>query len=368
MKPKILQVVLDMQYVGEKMVATLARRLSDEFDVSFCCLDTVGLLGEDLQREGFKVTALGRTGGFDSKLPLKIAGLARSHGIDILQAHHYTPYFYTAVSRYFHHRPRLVFTEHGRDFPDIVKPQRRLANLLLNPVTDRITSVCAYSKEALIRKDGFPDKKIQVVYNGIEEPTDAELLPDPSHKPILEWMGAEGEVLGFLARLDWIKNPELLLEAFALAAKEVSSARLVVMGKGERIPEFQEQCRRQDIGDRVLFTGLVKRPLPVVSRLRSLVVTSRSEAASLSILEAMMCGVPVIASEVGGNPELVKDGETGYLAPSEDVEAFADCMVRLLRDPSRARRLGEEARKDALRRFSVGGMVDAFRNLFYDLL
>ncbi|MFP4038100.1 MAG: hypothetical protein ACLFUE_11320 [Desulfobacteraceae bacterium] len=57
MKPRILQVVLDMQYVGEKMVATLARELSDEFDFSFCCLDTVGLLGEDLQREGLSVTA-----------------------------------------------------------------------------------------------------------------------------------------------------------------------------------------------------------------------------------------------------------------------------------------------------------------------
>ncbi|MBW2108101.1 MAG: glycosyltransferase family 4 protein [Deltaproteobacteria bacterium] len=368
MKPKILQVVLDMQYVGEKIVATLARKLSDEFQVSFCCLDTVGLLGEDLRREGFEITALGRRPGLDLRISRMIAALASARKIDILQAHHYTPFFYAALSRYLHRRPRLVFTEHGRDFPDIVKKPRRIANLLLNLVTNKITSVCEHSKKALAEKDGFPSRKIHVIYNGIEPVTDQDLVPTASHQPILEWIGEGAKPLGFLARLDWIKNPELLLDAFTLATRHVPRARLIVMGRGDRIPEFQDRCRRSDIQDRVLFTGLVKKPLPIVAKLCALVVTSRSEAASLSILEAMMCGVPVIASDVGGNPELVRHGVTGLLAPSEDAQAFADHMVSLLENPAFARKLGASAREEAMKRFSVDTMVAEFRKLYLGLL
>lgn len=368
MKPRILQVVLDMQYVGEKVVSALSRAVSDEFEVMFCCLDRIGLLGQELEKKGFFITSLGRSSGFDRTLPSKIARLAKEKRIDIIQAHHYTPYFYSALSRFLYHRPRLIFTEHGRDFPDIVKFQRKCANFFLNLVTEKITSVCEFSKKALIKNEKLPSSKITVIYNGIDPFPNYLFTPDESHHPILSWIDSSDKVLGFLARLEWIKNPELLIDAFTMALRKVPDAKLLIMGKGDMMSDLVKRCRNQGIITNVLFTGLLKNPIPIIPKLRALVVTSLSEAASLSILEVMMCGVPVIATNVGGNPELVRDGDTGYLFESGDAEGCAEAMVKILSDNDKAQQMGMAAKQDAYSRFSFHSMVTGYKNLYREIL
>jgi glycosyltransferase involved in cell wall biosynthesis len=318
--------------------------------------------------EGFEVTALGRRPGLDLSLPRKIAKLARDRRVDLLHPHHYTPFFYAALSRFVYHRPRLLFTEHGRDFPDVVGRKRRLANVPLNWVTDRITAVCEQSGRALVEKEGLPARKIRVVYNGMTPPTPQVLADIESCREVFDWLGDCPRVLGFLARLEWIKYPELLIDGFAQARRRVPDAKLVVMGKGDLLPDLRDRCRRLGVEEAVLFTGLLTNPMPVLPRLRALVVTSRSEAASLSILEAMMCGVPVIASRVGGNPELVTDGVTGVLVESGDAAGLADAMVCLLTDDGLAKAFGEAGRQETRERFSVATMVSSFRAEYLRIL
>ena len=97
-------------------------------------------------------------------------------------------------------------------------------------------------------------------------------------------------------------------------------------------------------------------------------MTSLSEAASLSILEAMMCGVPVLATNVGGNPELVTDGKTGYLVESGLAQGLAEAMVKVLSDKTLAQMLGENAKADALEKFSFSTMVEKYKKIYRDLL
>ncbi|MFX0195818.1 MAG: glycosyltransferase [Candidatus Hodarchaeota archaeon] len=367
-KPRILQVVLDLQFVGEKVVSSLSKAVSEEFTTMFCCLDRVGLLGEELAKEGFFVTFLDRHPGFDYRLPFKIACLARDKRIDIIHAHHYTPFFYSALSRILYHTPRLIFTEHGRDFPDVVRSVRKCANFFLNLVTDRITAVCQNSREVLIKKDKLPASKIDVIYNGIEPIKEKLSSLDEFNQGVLDWIGTSDKVIGFLGRLEWIKNPELLIDAFAKAHKKVPDAKLVIMGRGELMKTLKKRCERHGISYSVLFTGLIKNPMPVLPKIRALAVTSLTEATSLSILEAMMCGIPVIATNVGGNPELVKHAVTGYLVESGNVEAFADAMVKLLVDSHQAQMFGREAAADAIKRFSFSVMVDKYKEIYAVLL
>jgi len=305
MKHNLLQVVLDLQFVGEKVVVALAKEVSDEYNIFFCCLDRVGLLGEDLQKEGFFVESLGRRPGRDWTLPSKIGKLAKDLKIDIIHAHHYTPYFYSALSRFIHRHPRLLFTEHGRNLPDVVNIDRKLANLILNLVTDRITAVCQDSKSALQGKDWLPSSKISVIYNGIDPVEQRIESVDEDTRKVLDWLGPTDNAVGFLARLDPIKDPILLIESFRITLEKIPEAKLIVMGKGPLHEELVQRCLSYGISKNVMFSGLLKNPMPVLPRLRALVMTSISEAASLSILEAMMCGIPVIAKKVGGNPELV---------------------------------------------------------------
>ena len=368
MKPNLLLVVLDLQFVGEKVVAALARSVSDRYNVFFCCLDQVGLLGEDLQKEGYFVKALDRHPGFDRTIPGKIAKLTRDLNIHLIHAHHYTPFSYSAMSRLIHHHPRLLFTEHGRNLPDIVKPHRKLVNLILNPLTDGITSVCEYSKRALHEKDWFPLSKIEVIYNGIEQVEEKLSKVDEDTRRVLTWLDSGGPALGFLARLDPIKDPFLLIESFHLVHRRIPGARLVVMGKGPMREELEARCRQYGIAEHVLFTGLLKNPMPVLPRLRGIVMTSLSEASSLSILEAMMCGTPVIAGAVGGNPEHIHHQKTGFLVPGRSAEGFAEPMGLLLEDESLWKRLGQASRKDASERFSFESMVKRYRVIYEKLL
>ncbi len=349
------------------MVAALSKAVSNEFNVTFCCLDRIGLLGEQLQKEDFPVVVLNRIAGFDSTLPRKIANLAREKKIDIIQSHHHTPHFYSALSRFLNRKPRLVFTKHGRDSVDALKIKRKCANILLNLVTDRITAVCEFSKRGLV-EEGFPAPKIEVIYNGIE-PVDIQLSAiDESNQKVLDWIGASDKAIGFLARLEPIKNPHLLIDAFAIVCKRVHDAKLVIMGKGEMMESLQKQSNEHRISQSVLFAGLIKNPMPIIPRMRALAVTSLCEAASLSILEAMMCGIPVLATNVGGNPELVKDGKTGYLIESGSVQGFAEAMVKVLSDKSMAKNLGNNARADAMERFSFNSMVEKYKNIYRELL
>lgn len=365
MKPRIMQVVLDLQFVGEKMVAALVRRLAGEFSFCFCCLDRVGLLGERLREEGFPVFVLHRRPGVDWLLPRRIARLARRERIDVLHVHHYTPFFYTALSRVLYVRPRLLFTEHGRNFPDVVRwPRRMLNRLLLRHLAHRVTAVCEFSRQALCRNDGFRPSQVEVVYNGVEV---EETPPDEAAGRVLRWIGDADEVIGFLARLDPIKDPLLLIEAFARVVGRFPRARLVIMGMGPLREEAERRCEELGIADRVLFAGLVGTPLAVLPRLRALAVTSLCEAASLSILEAMACGVPVVATDVGGNRELVTHGRTGLLV-SRSAEEVADALAQLLSDPGLAQAMGEAARREVATRFSLDAMVQRYRAIYRDLL
>lgn len=367
-KPNILQVVLDLQYVGEKMVASLARSVSDEFNVMFCCLDRVGMLGEDLQREGFFVTSLNRRNGVDCTLLLKIAQLSREKKIDIIHAHHYTPFFYSSLSRLFNRKPKMCFTEHGRPLPDIVGYQRKLTNLFLNFLVHKINAVSEISKKGLSKNDWFPLSKINVIYNGVELDGKVHDSTDESIQKALDWIGSSNKVIGFLARLDPIKAPELLIESFALVLKEVPDAKLLVMGKGPLRDPLIKLSIRLNIQNNVLFAGLVKNPHLLLQKVRALAVTSLYEAASLSILEAMLCGLPVVATNVGGNPELIQDGKTGYLFPSGSVNELAKTLIKVLIDENRASRLGDAAYIEATYKFSFRKMVDSYKKVYHDLL
>jgi glycosyltransferase involved in cell wall biosynthesis len=368
MKYNLLQVVLDLQFVGEKVVAALAREVSGEYNVFFCCLDRVGLLGEELQKEGFFVKALDRRPGRDWTIPSKIARLTKDLNIDIIHAHHYTPYFYSALSRLIHRHPRLLFTEHGRNLPDIVNLDRKLTNLVLNFVTNRITSVCDSSKRALQEKDWLPSSKISVIYNGIEPVEQRIASVDENTQKVLDWLGPTDFAVGFLARLDPIKDPILMLESFRIALQEVPKAKLIVMGKGPLHEELVQRCQSYGISRNVMFSGLLKNPMPVLPRLRTLVMTSLSEAASLSILEAMMCGIPVIAKSVGGNPELITDQKTGFLIADSSAPSFAEAMVKVLKDESLSEKMGQAAKKEANDRFSLKVMVEQYKSIYRNLL
>lgn len=167
---------------GEVLAARIARRMSGRYRFVFFCLDDVGTLGEELRADGFTVHTLARKPGIDWRSMRRLARLVREENVGVLHAHQYTPFFYAAASRLFGMRAPIVFTEHGRFFPDIVSRKRRLANRLLLRRTDRVIGVGRSVRQALVENEGIRGERVEVIYNGIDLSRFAAEVQSPKSK------------------------------------------------------------------------------------------------------------------------------------------------------------------------------------------
>ncbi len=160
-----------MQVAGaEVLVAETIRRLGPRIEPTIICLDFVGALGERLRGEGVEVVSLDRKPGRDWRLVRRMLPVLNRRRIEVLHAHQYSPFFYAALAKPLAlHRTRLIFTEHGRHFPDVVSKYRRALNrAMLSHLADAINACCQFSADALSNIDGFPRRRIEVIPNGID--------------------------------------------------------------------------------------------------------------------------------------------------------------------------------------------------------
>ncbi len=161
-----------------------------------------------------------------------------------------------------------------------------------------------------------------------------------------------------------VKGHRFLLEAMPEILRRWPKARLLVIGRGELEVVLKEQVERLAIGANVHFLGM----RPDVPRLLSLldvfVLPSLSEGLSLALLEAMASGKPVVATRVGGNPELIDHGKTGFLIQPEDEKDLAAHLLNLLSDPGMMQQFGRQASERVREHFSMGQMVDRYRDLY----
>ena len=189
-------------------------------------------------------------------------------------------------------------------------------------------------------------------------------LPAPGQTPAD--LSFEPPELLCLGRLVYEKGFHVAVEAFSLIRNAFPAARLTIAGDGPARQDLEAQVRRLGIQQAVLFTGWVS-PDDVpdtINRASMVFMPSREESFGLVALESGLMGRPVIASRVGGLPEVVQHGETGLTVPRDDPEAMAAAAVRLLREPDRARRFGEAARERGLSTFSLDRYVDQYEALY----
>jgi glycosyltransferase involved in cell wall biosynthesis len=178
----------------------------------------------------------------------------------------------------------------------------------------------------------------------------------------------DARLIGIVGRLFPIKNHALFIEAAARIAAVEPAARFVVVGDGTLRPALAQQARRLGIGDRVLFTGW-RTDLPrIYADLDVLVVSSNNEGTPLSAIEAMAARCPVVATRVGGIPDIITDELTGRLVLPGEVEGIAGAVLDLLADPENALRIAGNAMTEARQRFDVKRLIQDMDGLYRELL
>jgi len=243
---------------------------------------------------------------------------------------------------------RVVWMEHlvaGRSLTQ--NPFRRLYAALSRMAT--VVTVSEAAAGSLVAV-GIPRERIRIIPPGV--PARAETAR-PTGAPLI----------GAISRLSREKNVALLLRAFAHVAKEVPEAKLGVYGDGPEREELAALAETLGIGAKTTFFGHVPEAGSRCGEFDVLAVPSSRESFGLAALEAMACGTPIVATKVGGLPELILDGETGMLVPPEDERAMADALLKILRDRDLAARLGGAGRSRAIADFSEKKMQAAWIEL-----
>lgn len=351
-----------MQVAGaEVLVAETIRRLRGRIDPVVLCLDGVGQLGEQMQSEGVPVVALGRRPGLDMAVAKRLAREVGTRRLDLVHAHQYTPFFYSALAKLFGGcRFHLMFTEHGRHFPDVVSWKRRLANrLVFSRLADEINGVCGFSVRSLANVDGFGARPMEVIENGIDP---ERYSPAADRADLRRELGLDPgrRYVVCVARFHWVKDHETLLDGFARTAAAVPEVDLLLLGDGDLRANLETRATRPDLAGRVRFLG-VRMDVPKwLAASDVFVLNSLSEAASITLLEAMASGLPVVVTDVGGNPDIVRCDVDGLLVPRKDADATGTALTTLLQDLGLAGQMGAAGRERVLRDFRLDRTIERY--------
>jgi glycosyltransferase involved in cell wall biosynthesis len=350
---------------AEVLVAETIRRLESRIEPVVFCLDLVGPLGGRLQREGVPVMAFGRRPGFDLSVSKRMAKEIRERHVEVIHAHQYTPFFYSAIAAQLAGaRPRVIFTEHGRHFPDVVSMRRRLVNRwILDRLADHVNAVCEFSARSLNKVDGFSRDRIEVIPNGVDLPRygrEADIAGlrqrlglDPTRRYVTT-----------IARFHPVKDHRTLLHAFAEVAPLRRDVDLLLAGDGALRETLELLARDLNIASRVQFLGIRGDVADLLRASDVFALTSVSEAASITLLEAMAAGLPVVVTAVGGNPEIVRDGVDGLLAPRGDSHAVAKALVRVLDDGRLAYNMGQAGTERVRTTYRLDDTVERYFALY----
>jgi glycosyltransferase involved in cell wall biosynthesis len=363
---RVAFVLHEMQVAGaEMLVKQTIDHLGAAIEPTVLCLDRVGALGEELRGQGVTVTAYGRREGRDWALARRMARSFRARRVQVVHAHQYTPFFYSALANVLtRNRPGLIFTEHGRHYPDVVGRARRLANrLVLSRCADDVNAVCEFSAKALRSIDGFGARQVGVIENGIDPHRYGRPANLAQAKTRVGFASDRRHII-CIARFHPVKDHATLIAAFAKLAGARPDVDLVLVGDGPERSAREADVLRLGLSQRVIFTGVRSDVADLLAAADVFTLTSVSEAASLTLLEAMASGLPAVVSDVGGNPEIVRDGADGLLAGRGAADAFAAAFTRLLDDPALASRMGASGATRVREHYDLRRTLDRYAALY----
>jgi L-malate glycosyltransferase len=219
--------------------------------------------------------------------------------------------------------------------------------------------------DLVCRADGVPRRKVSVVPNFLDD-TSLQAVSEPERRKLRARLGVPPDalVIGAVANLRPVKDHRTLLDAMALLTPRWPELVLCLVGDGALRPELEAQAARLGITHRVIFAGTRSDPVNWHWAFDVSVLTSLNEGFPNTVVEAMAAAKPVVATAVGGTPDAVRDGETGFLVPPGSAAALAASLARLLEDPELCKTLGQAGRAVALDRFTAGAVMPGVEALY----
>jgi glycosyltransferase involved in cell wall biosynthesis len=355
---------------AERQLVELALGLDRRrFETTVCTLYPGPLDGE-ISQSDVRLICLERRGKLDFTTLFKLTRLLRSEEFDVIQPFLTPATFFGLLGARFAGTPVRVATERGgvrskagqRTFHPYEIAEYRLMRFATVVVPN------SGSGRADLIARGVRPEKVHVVYNGVNakrvtvQPGEADNVRRQLGIPL------DAPVAGMVARLEPMKDHATFLRAAALVHTALPEARFVLVGDGSLRSACEELAAELGLAHSAIFAGRDVRVAPYIDAFDIAVLSSKeAEGCSNVLLEAMGMAKPIVCTDAGGNAELVTNAKQGFVVPKQDATSLADAMLRLLRDPTLARSMGQRGREDFLERYTVDCMVRSYEDLYSQL-
>ncbi|MGY1685907.1 glycosyltransferase [Geodermatophilus sp. SYSU D00867] len=357
----------DLAFGGaERHVTTLVSRLDPRrIESSVICLGHEGQLFPYLAGSGVPGVALHRTKRQALGCLADLVRELRRTAPDVVVLRGYSAELLGRLAAVLARVPHAVIWVHNCGELERRTVVRRLTDALLGPVTDAYFGVARAQLPYLVERLRLPQRKVRIIHNGVE-PAQFGNAVAPGTRSALG-LHEDDLVVGIVAALRPEKDHETFLRAAALVAASDARARFLVVGDGPPRADLEALARELGVADRVRFAGARDDVASLLSAMDVFVLSSSSDCFPMALLEAMASSRPAVCTAVGGIPEMVQDGATGYLVPPRDPPALADGMLRLLRSEEQRMAFGAAARARVEAEFSLRRSVEEAQRHLLDV-
>jgi sugar transferase (PEP-CTERM/EpsH1 system associated) len=266
--------------------------------------------------------------------------------------------------------PATVHSEHGYDLDMLSRLpwRRRVIRKSLYSLTDRLFTVSNELRDYHAQQAGISQSRIKVLYNGVDTERFAPRNEVRASMRAQFGIPAESIVVGSVGRMVAIKDYPLTLLTVSELIRQGRNIHLLLVGAGPELPILQQLANEcSSLNGRVRFCGFAEQIPALLNAMDIFVQSSRAEGMSNTLLEAMASGLPIVATDVGGNPEVLTVGQTGWLFPPGDAQALANKVDQLIGSAELRHQMGLAGRNRALQEFSVGKMLGEYRKLYHEL-
>ncbi len=367
-KINILYVVASMKLGGaERMAANLALGLNkSKYKVTFCAFEP-GPLSKELSESGIEVFIFRRKMRYDIFLLWKVLMLMIRKKIMIVHAHAFQQNCYAFPAAKITGVPLFVMSEHGSIEKQLAKKRRFYINKVFMNSADAFITVSNAHKNELVEFLKAPREKITVVYNGVDITKSTGIKSTETIKKGLN-IDLNTYLVTNVGNFRPVKNQGYFLQAAVQVLKKLPRTIFLLVGEGGMRSELEDLSKKLGIAERVMFLGSREDVADILSITDVAAVSSSYETFGIAAAEAMAMSKPVVATAVGGIPELVKDKVSGFLVPLENPEKMAGRIVQLLEDKNLAESMGKAGRACIEKNFTLKLMIDNIDQLYQRLM
>lgn len=374
-KIKILDVIYSFNLGGsEDILVKLINKIDrDKFMNVICCLTKNGTAMKRVEIPDLKVYECFKKDGIDLTPVRKILRIVKEHQIDIIHGRAWVTLIPIVLAKVLAGKDlKLVFGFHGQNYSEVKNGRRNLKRLILQNLLLRKVDI-VYTLNESMRKyfshqAGISEDRILIIPNGIDT-AENNCSQDEIESPRKKYgIKSEDIVIGFVGRMDEVKNLPLLVRSFSRVKSKISNVKLLLIGSGPEEKRIRELVAELLLTDSVIFTGWVEAPNQYYQIMDIYVQPSFFEGMSNSIACAMLNQIPVVATNVGGNPDLVLHNETGFLVEPDNIKGLTEAILELAAKSDLRRSLGIQAAEYVKSRYPMNKMVQTYENIYTSLV